>query len=504
MDNRGNGYWLFSLLLATLLWSQLAASEQHDLFEVSDLHMMEPVDAEVMPAFITNPKQANLIVRQITKDFKRSLRIFSLGNDGQYVDGEIDSIHIDTDIIFMDIGKVRNSSLDYIILFRRNAAWWLDPVSGKEHHLLDIQSIYKNVVKDELPNLDVVKDINGDSLEDILLPGFDGYQLYLQTSPGVFSEPVLIDALPRMRASRSGNNIRYRYQDRNLVDVNFDQKNDILIWDETELKAYLQTEEGGFTSEQQAIPLGIELEGAEEVEDRLEREDQSDIQARTFHKIFDINADQQPDLVTISITSKGVLNKNTTYDFFMGSQSPTQTLNFPEQPNTQIRSNGIQFDAQEKDFNNDGMTDFVISSVELGFWKIVNALVRGSMSINLDFYQQSESGYPDKPNITQKIKATYDLSSGKHSLSTVLIVDVNGDQIVDLLVQDDDALKVSYGDGSEGLFERETQRFEVSMPPIPDLVDTFDLNKDDKMDIILRYQDSDRGMEKVVKVLLAN
>ena len=192
----------------------------------------------------------------------------------------------------------------------------------------------------------------------------------------------------------------------------------------------------------------------------------------------------------------------------MGSQSFSQVLNFPEQPNTQIRSNGIQFDAQERDFNNDGMTDFIISSVDLGFWKIVNALLRGSILINLNFYQLGPSGYPDKPNITHKIKATYSLSSGKHSLPTVLIVDVNGDQLIDLLidllVQDDDALLLSYGDGSDDLFESKTQRFDVPMPVIPDLVDTFDLNKDDKMDIILRYQDNDRGMDKVVKVLLAN
>ncbi|MGY8814988.1 MAG: hypothetical protein ACKVHQ_09795 [Gammaproteobacteria bacterium] len=277
MENWGNRHCFFLLLVTTFLWSSPTASEQHGLFEVSDLNLAESVDTEVIPAFITNPNLANLIVRQVTEDHKRSLRIFSLASDGRYVDGEIDNIQIDKDIIFMDIGKVRNSSLDYIILFRRNAAWWLDPVSGKEHHLLDIQSIYKNVVKDELPNLDVVKDINGDSLEDIMLPGFDGYQLFLQTSPGVFSEPVLIDALPRMRASNSGNNIRYQYQDRNLVDVNFDQKDDILIWDAPDLRAFLQTEEGSFYPEQHLVPLGIELEGAEEVEDRLEKEDQSDI-----------------------------------------------------------------------------------------------------------------------------------------------------------------------------------------------------------------------------------
>ena len=68
----------------------------------------------------------------------------------------------------------------------------------------------------------------------------------------------------------------------------------------------------------------------------------------------------------------------------MGSQSFSQVLNFPEQPNTQIRSNGIQFDAQERDFNNDGMTDFIISSVELGFGKIVNALLRTLYIITVD------------------------------------------------------------------------------------------------------------------------
>jgi len=504
MVNGGNGYWLFSLLVTTILLSQSTASEQKGLFEVSDLYLTESVDAEVIPAFITNPKQADLIVRQITEDHQRSLKIFSLAGDGRYVDGEIDDIEIGEDVIFMDIGKVRDSSLDYIILFRRDAAWWLDPVSGKEHRLLDIQSIYKSVVKDRLPHLDVVKDINGDSLEDILLPGFDGYQLFLQTSPGVFAAPVLIDVPPKMGASNGRNFIWYGFSEPYLVDVNFDHKDDLLFWDVPVLRAFLQKEEGSFSLEQQVVPLGLELEGAEGVSFRLGREDQSDIQARTFHQMSDINADQYPDLTTISITSEGVLNKRTTYEFFMGIQSPTQALSFPEQPDTQIRSKGIQFDAQEKDFNHDGMTDFVISSVELGVGKILGALLTRSITIDLNFYQLSQSGYPDRPNITHKIKATFNLTSGKLYYPTVLIVDVNGDQLVDLVVQDGDALQVSYGDGSDRLFARKRLVFEVPMPLTPGLVDTFDLNKDGKMDIILRYQDNDREMQKVVKVLLTN
>jgi len=100
MANGGNEHWFFPLLVTTILLSQSAASEQNGLFKVSDLNLIEPVDTEVVPAFITNPKLANLIVRQITEDHQRSLKIFSLADDGQYVDGEVDDIQIDKDVIF--------------------------------------------------------------------------------------------------------------------------------------------------------------------------------------------------------------------------------------------------------------------------------------------------------------------------------------------------------------------------------------------------------------------
>jgi hypothetical protein len=162
---------------------------------------------------------------------------------------------------------------------------------------------------------------------------------------------------------------------------------------------------------------------------------------------------------------------------------------FSSTPDSRIESKGVQFDMQEKDLNNDGQLDIIVSSVELGLTKLVRALLTGAIRIDLGFYQMKDGVYPELPNIVRTIKATFSFSSGDVFVPTVLMADVTGDGLADLLLQEgDDELHIYLGEATDQLFADDPVEISVAMPRDPDLVQVADLNHDGKQDLILALE----------------
>jgi hypothetical protein len=232
----------------------------------------------------------------------------------------------------------------------------------------------------------------------------------------------------------------------------------------------------------------------------MQDEDQSNNSAKALFQITDLDGDEIPDLVTLSIDSKGVFKKKTTYEIHKGTAGDG-IVEFSPVPDSRIESKGIQFEMKEQDFNSDGQTDMVISTVQLGIGKILAALITGSIDIDLNFYQMEDGLYPAKPNLKREITATFSLSSGDMFFPSVLIADVDGDKVSDLLVQDGaNKLKIYIGGKDGKLFAKRSVNIEVSMPNEPDLVELADLNSDGKKDIVMRHQAAGEPRKVVIMV----
>jgi hypothetical protein len=228
------------------------------------------------------------------------------------------------------------------------------------------------------------------------------------------------------------------------------------------------------------------------------------VKEKLLFKLADLNSDGIPDLVTFTVYSKSVLNKTSTYDIYMGTRNDAGQLFFAEQPDSVIESKGIQFQLKEVDFKKDGHTDLVVSSVELGLARILSALITGSISQDLAFYEMGPTGYGNKPGVVREVTTTFDLGSGAVFYPTVLMTDVTGDSLVDLIVQDgDSAINIYKGVDSSRLFTRSASRFKVAMPDNPDFVSLSDLNQDGKMDIMIRYGEPEDLLQNQVTVLFA-
>jgi hypothetical protein len=391
------------------------------------------------------------------------------------------------DIIFADTGSWQGR--DVLVLFSATQAYQFDPITGRRQTLVTFTSIYNNSVEKALPTFDIMRDLNSDGLDDFIVPSFAGFSVFIQQLGGEFMTPVSIDAPPVMEMSY---NEHPWYKARNTyhTDVNADGRNDLAFWVDDEFRAYLQHDDG-FAAESITFTPSVvfEAEGYEGISMRMGGEDQSNVIKKALFQFKDLDGDRRPELVTLAVKSEGVFNKQTTYEFYRGQPSKQGVPQFSATPDSRIESKGVQFDMQEKDLNNDGQLDIIVSSVELGLGKLVRALLTGSIRIDLGLYQMKDGVYPEVPNIVRTIKATFSFSSGDLFVPTVLMVDVTGDGLADLLLQEgDDELHIYPGEATDQLFADEPVVVFVAMPRDPDLVQFADLNHDGKQDLILELE----------------
>tara|TARA_Y100000310_G_scaffold332367_1_gene407799 strand:+ start:4288 stop:5739 length:1452 start_codon:yes stop_codon:yes gene_type:complete len=480
-------------------------TEGTPLFEASELRSDGEIKHGITSAFLTDSRRANLLARSITDDQRRYVFVYAMQDDHHYLQDPVHTLEIGEDVIFMGSGKVQPGKRESLLLFKRDRAMMVDLPTGEQRELIRFRSLYMRPVIDELPSFNWLQDINDDDLTDVMVPDFDGYWLYLQIEAGVFDQGRLI-SMPAIMQVSYNNFPWYRPANPYFADINLDGLQDIVFWDRDELKVFFQDSRFVYRTKAESYQPAIELqeEGLAGISIRLGgADDQSNVEAKSLYNFTDLNQDGFVDIVTLSVLSSGVLNKTTRYEIHMGFELDGK-VSHPSMPESVIESDGIQFEIDEEDFNNDGAVDFVVSSVEIGLGKILAALITGSISTDLRFYRMNGDRYPARPNVTREVTASFDFSSGDVFYPTVLIADINGDRIMDLVVQDgNEGLKIFPGDLSDDLFARQSTEFPIAMPNNSELISVADLNSDGKMDIIIRYEDRDGELHKSINVLMA-
>jgi hypothetical protein len=494
---------LLALLLSTgCLYSEFAPGEsttatldsfrENGPFFESDLMTQPGLDQSILPAYLRDRNVADIIVATVAEDNVKTLQLFEM-HQGYYRANASVVRQLDEKVIFLDVAATVGREM--LVVFYAGYAVELDPVDGATKPLIEFSSIYNGPVDQQLPKLDLARDLNGDGLDDFIIPGFQGYEVYIQQIDGSFGDQIALSAPAIM-------DISYRqnpwYQVRKIyhTDVTNDGRADLSLWVDDEFLVYRQLLNGSFSDVPISFspPILFDAEGYEGVSMRMGGEDQSDAQKKALFQLKDFTGDGIPEIVTLSVKSQGVLKKSTTYEIHKGVK-PISELGLPwvpsflAEPGSKIRSRGIQFDLEEKDLNNDGQLDIIVSSVEIGLGKIVRALITGSIAINLDFYQMADGEYPERPNLEREVTATFNMSSGDLFLPTVLISDITGDGQEDLVVQNGgDTLEIYEGVGSGLLFARKATKMTVEMPRDPDLVESIDLNADGKQDLVIRLE----------------
>ncbi|XOV89054.1 MAG: FG-GAP repeat domain-containing protein [Pseudomonadota bacterium] len=446
----------------------------------------------VLPAYLRHPDRADLVVLSSLVDGSRKGAVYGLSELFQYDAAPIATFEVPADVVLVDTGRWQDR--DTLVFFTADRAIRFDPFTESVQQLARIDSAYRVPVAKSLPRLDIFRDMNEDGLDDLMIPGFTGYTLYLQLPDGHFDDGTSIAAPPAMEMSFDQ---QPWYQSRILfsADMTLDGLTDIVCWVDDAFRIFPRLPNGRYAADflTRPSPVPLEFDGVELASYDMRDEDQSDLDQRSLYQVRDLDGDSLPELITLNIRSEGVFRKQSTYEVYRGQRGPDKTLTFTTEPVSVIRSNGIQFGLVEHDLNADGQLDMVISSVQLGIGKIVGALLTGSISFDLNFYRMDAGVYPSKPDIERPVTATFNLSSGDFFLPFVLIGEVNGDAAADLLVQDGNSLfNVYEGVPGAGLFQRQGKSVSLDLPSDPDLVELVDLNADGRQDLVFTIERLDK------------
>jgi hypothetical protein len=407
-------------------------------------------------------------------------------------------------LLAMDVA--RTPSGEAVCFLDREGVLCLDFPSSNLRRVISSTSLFRLPRSGDIASLDFMQDLDGDDLDDLLIPDFDGLELALQSSDGKYSPPARLSAELEMTLGREV--VRYRLPRIFLADANFDGHKDILLLEDRTLRVFAGAGHGGFAANGMELVLGLELASAAQIRDWENDRgdlDQSDLSIRRIERVADLNGDGAPDLLTESTHSRGVFDKSSDFAVHLG-RNLEGWVGHTDPPDSLMVSKGMQFDLVIEDLDGDGQKDLIIPSVRLGLGRVIKALFSGSMGMDLDFYRADQTGlYPAEPNYSTSTKVKFDLKKGHADVPAVLVADFNGDGIKDLLVQQDrEELKITLGDESPRLFGGSNFRIEAVLPRNGERVQPLDVNADGLDDLVMQYGVSD-GAEMVgrLNVLLS-
>ncbi len=393
------------------------------------------------------------------------------------------------------------SGVESILLLDANGISELNLEKKSIRLLSEINSLYLENNPQFVAKKELVKDINGDGLDDIIISDFSNIHLFLQRQDGEF-DPI---SLP-IKASIDMTFERVSFSEARIfnVDCNFDQLIDIVVVEQNQLQVYQQSKDGHFSPINNRILLPMEIsalpwwsvKGADG-----ESADQSDLEHRMLENIEDINGDGIIDIMVRHTKSSGVLDRQNQYEIHYGSNQ-NDVLVFDQQANTLISADGTLSGLELLDINADGRKEILVSSFDIGVSQIIGALLSGS--IDQDVYVFSldeEDKYNKKPLFSEEVDLNFSLSSGSTGQPVILMADLNGDGFKELVLSaGKKRLAIYKGENDPHLFETRYKRHKLTLPQDGSMLTVVDLNNDNQQEIIVRYgkQDESKLRNKVV------
>lgn len=467
----------------------------------------------VLTGFLLNGAIAEIAVVHIDEDDNRHLRIYAFGGGIWALKHEA-TLH--SEVLFVDVANI--GGRDRLITYENGRLNWFDPDAATEHLLVAVTSNFNPPRKDEVPHVDVTRDVNADDRDDLVVPDADGFWVFTQMSDGAFAEKVKVGPPTEMGRIRGADGYRYNpWSQSRIHEIDYDRdgRTDLTFWDEDHFKVHLQNKSGMFVSRAKTFTTDVTFDS-----DRLASLTTGDMTGKVLHSLADLNGDGIVDLVVFKLSGKDISKKHSSYEIHFGVPTPDGGTTFARDADITFQSDEkIQLGMDRHDFNRDGQVDLMITTIHTehlkgSLWKSIKGFMGDDIGLGLEFYQMEEGRYPDTPNTTRGIAldgvpshrepgwvpldvvlrgATHERRNTQKSYprafnATLRIGDVTGDGRPDLLIADHPRIMVVFvGIPGPEIFARQSQRVAVALPNDEEYTCLVDLNKDGVQDILMHH-----------------
>ena len=269
----------------------------------------------VLTGFLLGGAVAELAVVHIDEYGERRLRIYAFGA-GAWTPS-LDTT-LGPDVSFIDVANI--GGRDRLVIYERGRLNWFDPESATERGLVTVTSSFTPPRRDEIPHVDLTRDVNGDDRDDLVVPDVDGFWVFVQMSDGAFADPVKIGPPTDMSRIYGADGYRYDPWSQARVhemDYNQDGRSDLVFWNEDHFEVHLQDERGLFASEPETFTTDVAIDS-----DDLSSLATGDMTGRVLHSLADLNGEGVADLVVFSLEGRSISSKHSTYEVHFGARAP--------------------------------------------------------------------------------------------------------------------------------------------------------------------------------------
>ncbi len=505
-----------SMIVLSSLSFELQAKKKRQYFIESSFTVDFEITHPIIPLSITNEANKALLIIGILKDKEKTtplLAVYKKIKDSLTYE-IVNKIIFPESTIAFDILSLQ-SEKNVVLLLSSNQLSILDIETGSIVKLSNVDSIYLQDKPQFITKKTLVKDVNGDGLDDILIPSFKNLNVLIQhketrkrLDENIFDNFTISQLSIPAVVDMTSKKISFSEQKYFTQDINFDGLKDFVFVKDGKLTAFMQKEKGLFSETSKTIELPFEFSGLPWWLVRGpdgETADQSDLKHSLLEDIKDINGDNIPDIMVRKTVSSGVLDREISYEFFFG-ENKSGLLTFSKGADTQITAEGTLSDLKLIDMNNNGKMEVLVSSFDIGVSQIIGALLSGSIDQDVFVYSLNENNsFGEEPIFEEEVSLSFSLSSGQSGQPIILTLDSNGDTIKEIILSvGEKRLNIFHGlsenEASEELFNSKSKRHKTKLPANGSMVISNDLNQDGKDEVIMRYgkQDDEELKSRVV------
>lgn len=488
-------------------------ANEAELFDKYEINAGEAAHQTVLSGSFTKPAHVELAVVSTDNIGTSRVEVFRLDSD-EWV--SVQDWPLDQQTLFVD--RVNEAGRDHLLTFRNGGFKRLDLATGNEEKLVEIDADFRKAGDGGIRRLNVVRDLNGDGRDDIVMPDVEGFFISTQLPDGSYSvtrkigppEPLLDanaygDERNYGEVGIDGQTLPWYLSRMHQLDYDLDGRSDLAFWNDSHFDVYMQDVSGGFNvaPETFAVDVPFDFDGSYALAFQFSERSVASLLlgwgGRFEYTILqgfpDLNQDGIADLVTLTFSGRRVFSLRGRYDVHFGRKTP-EGIRFSQLPDTSAWTpgpaggNAWGYASQRyMDVDGDGMKDLTMASVNTGLGGMARAMVGNSISMNLAVYRLENGAYPDRPDVRRKIRPPFAPFDKRGVLfPTVLSGDVNGDGRVDLLaVERWNELSVFLGVDSPQLLSNQPINVAVEAPVDERFAKVGDLDGDDKDDLVIHY-----------------